>query len=275
MSAQLVSVTPESFTCDVVLDCDVVTELQLKNLTTSNVAFKIKTTAPQLYQVNPITGVLPPSSMVPVIIMLKRLSRYPDRNNPKEIKHKFLVQTAIYDTADVSLADFWAAKEAQHKPKEGNPAYLDSRVNCQLIIPDTNAPAAADTAALAANTDDASTLRSLLEERRQEYQGLMDYSITQSTNIRQLEAKVTQLESERASLLTSQDALTARIESLRARVAEHDQEREAAAKARSDAALSSGKPLTPAERLTAPVSIVAWQAIAAVVGAFVIGAVLF
>jgi septal ring factor EnvC (AmiA/AmiB activator) len=103
----------------------------------------------------------------------------------------------------------------------------------------------------------------------------MDYSITQSTNIRQLEAKVTQLESERASLLTSQDALTARIESLRARVAEHDQEREAAAKARSDAALSSGKPLTPAERLTAPVSIVAWQAIAAVVGAFVIGAVLF
>jgi hypothetical protein len=75
--------------------------------------------------------------MVPVIIMLKRLSRYPDRNNPKEIKHKFLVQTAIYDTADVSLADFWAAKEAQHKPKEGNPAYLDSRVNCQLIIPDT------------------------------------------------------------------------------------------------------------------------------------------
>mgnify|MGYP001059182963 CR=1 FL=1 len=233
-----------------------------------------------LYQVNPIVGVIPPGSVEPVVVMLKRMSSYPDRSDPRKLKHKFLIQTAVYDTDSVPLIDFWHQKEAEHKAGgETAPAYLEKRIVCELAIPEEPASAAApanSSSSAAASSEEVAALTRKLEERQTEYQGLMDYSIRQSTTIRQLEQRAAQLEAERTTLMGTQDTLTARNESLRARVAEFEKAQEREVKARADASAKAAAPKSIAERLQAPAdALLLWQVLAAVVLAFIIAAVLF
>lgn len=78
----------------------------------SNVAYKIKTTAPKLFVVKPIQGILGPGRTVQIEIQLqmKELS-----SNNEITKHKFMVMgtpTDLQCSESFNLGKFWEQKTA-------------------------------------------------------------------------------------------------------------------------------------------------------------------
>ena len=102
-SKPILEITPHEIAINVVLDKEIIVEIKLRNLTRQQVAFKIKTTAPEKYQVRPIQSVVGPEATETCIIVMKARQDYPDFNNPKEVKHKFLIQSVLYDGPEADL----------------------------------------------------------------------------------------------------------------------------------------------------------------------------
>ena len=86
--------------------------LELSNILDSNLAYKIKTTAPKLFVVKPIQGILAAGRTVTVEILLQ----LKELGNVNEVhKHKFMVQATPCDlqaSETFKLTKLWEEKAA-------------------------------------------------------------------------------------------------------------------------------------------------------------------
>ncbi|KAL0094723.1 PapD-like protein [Phycomyces blakesleeanus] len=89
--------------------------LRLYNPGTSDVAFKVKTTAPRQYCVRPNAGLIKPQATMEVQVMFQPLPEEPPIGF--KCKDKFLVQSVqVSDhSEDIALPDLWANVEATNK----------------------------------------------------------------------------------------------------------------------------------------------------------------
>ena len=82
------------------------TNIFLKNSSDSNIAFKVKTTAPKAYFVRPNQGVLAPGEQKEINVIMQAVDSHPGPTN-----HKFLVQHSITSLTPSSqtseLTKFW------------------------------------------------------------------------------------------------------------------------------------------------------------------------
>jgi len=78
--------------------------LKLTNPTGSNVAFKVKTTAPKSYLVRPSSGTLRPNDSQDVQIILQ-----PSQNDGAANSHRFLVQASKVTSAEPVSREQWAS----------------------------------------------------------------------------------------------------------------------------------------------------------------------
>lgn len=194
-----VEITPAGLVINVVLDKDIGTELALKNITNKPIAFKVKTTAPERYQVRPIQGIIPPNATETCFIVMKAMSAYPDFDNPKDVKHKFLVQTVEVPAEGVTdLQAFWKETEAKQKAGNGAVFYLDQRITCKLR-PQPEAAINEKPQQVGAVED---------------YRGLFAFSTEQTARIQQLTAIKEQLTEELKSVNQTKSQLETRISAL-------------------------------------------------------------
>ena len=81
----------------------------------SNIAYKIKTTAPKIFVVKPIQGVIPPNITAACKVQLLVTSN-PDK---EVIKNKFLIQSAVTDlrpTDSQLISGFWEYQKKEPSP---------------------------------------------------------------------------------------------------------------------------------------------------------------
>mmetsp|Transcript_49634 Transcript_49634/g.91625 ORF Transcript_49634/g.91625 Transcript_49634/m.91625 type:complete len:222 (+) Transcript_49634:90-755(+) len=88
--------------------------LKLTNLSSGNVAFKVKTTAPKSYLVRPSSGTLRSRETQEVQIILQ-----PQGSDGSANSHRFLVQAVTVQTSDAVTRDDWNSfpKETIHETK--------------------------------------------------------------------------------------------------------------------------------------------------------------
>lgn len=79
--------------------------LKLENLSNTNVAFKVKTTALKAYLVRPSSHVLKPGESIDVQVMLQRLGA----DVPQNYQHRFLVQALTTTSDTIESRDQWFA----------------------------------------------------------------------------------------------------------------------------------------------------------------------
>ncbi|KAF7457054.1 MSP (Major sperm protein) domain-containing protein [Cryptosporidium felis] len=103
--ARLVRVHPEkALEFPLVLYSSVTTPLVLENVTSSTVAFKIKTTAPRGYLVRPSSGLIQAGQSKEIQVILQPLQSV-EQASPS---HRFLIQTTACDSSIEQLTkDFW------------------------------------------------------------------------------------------------------------------------------------------------------------------------
>lgn len=103
--AKLVRVHPEkALEFPLVLYSSVTTPLILENITSSTVAFKIKTTAPRGYLVRPSSGLIQAGQSKEIQVILQPLQSV-EQASPS---HRFLIQTTTCDSSIQQLTkDFW------------------------------------------------------------------------------------------------------------------------------------------------------------------------
>lgn len=86
--------------------------LEITNNSNQNAAYKIKTTAPRLFVVKPIQGIIAPGRTIAVDIQLQVVQM---KSIADVIKHKFMVQatpTELQSSENYKLSQFWEAKGA-------------------------------------------------------------------------------------------------------------------------------------------------------------------
>ncbi|KRZ68577.1 Vesicle-associated membrane protein-associated protein B, partial [Trichinella papuae] len=99
----------------------VTTSLQLTNPTDKTVCFKVKTTAPKQYYVRPNSGIILSKKTVNISIMLQPLLH----DNPAELRHKFMVQSAFMPDSGCNLETIWKSV-----PDGG---FMDSKLRAVLL----------------------------------------------------------------------------------------------------------------------------------------------
>ena len=67
--------------------------IEIKNISKKNIAYKIKTTAPKLFVVKPISGVVPPKMVAACKVQLL-VTKTPDK---QAAKNKFMIQVVETD----------------------------------------------------------------------------------------------------------------------------------------------------------------------------------
>jgi len=103
--SQLLQLTPAkeiSFSGTNFADTTHPTVLRLENISRTNVAFKVKTTALKAFLVNPSSSILEPGKSVDVQIMLQRLPEVPPNH-----KHRFLVQAVGTEETSLEGREAW------------------------------------------------------------------------------------------------------------------------------------------------------------------------
>ncbi|KAJ1613054.1 vesicle-associated membrane protein [Cryptosporidium canis] len=103
--AKLVKVHPEkALEFPLVLYSSITTPLIIENITSSTVAFKIKTTAPRGYLVRPSSGLIQSGQTKEIQVILQPLQSV-EQASPS---HRFLIQTTTFDSSMEQLTkDFW------------------------------------------------------------------------------------------------------------------------------------------------------------------------
>ncbi|KRY29822.1 Vesicle-associated membrane protein-associated protein B [Trichinella spiralis] len=99
----------------------VTTTLQLTNPTDKTVCFKVKTTAPKQYYVRPNSGIVLSKKTINISIMLQPLLH----DNPAELRHKFMVQSAFMPESGCNLETIWKSV-----PDGG---FMDSKLRAVLL----------------------------------------------------------------------------------------------------------------------------------------------
>eukprot|EP00461_Guttulinopsis_vulgaris_P004771 UN04773 len=191
----VLKIEPDELKIPLRVNSDVVVELKLQNITNDRVAYKIKTTAPDKYQVRPIQAIVEPNTTSTCMIVMKSIEKLPPLDDAKNLKHKFLVQSAAIPTdatfAPEQLPEYW--KELELKKKEGTTHYHDARIVSVLQPPDPNEPCTS-----------CPDLNKRLEQKVNEFNGLMEFSVKQSQQIKtytqQLQAKDKEMEKLRATI---------------------------------------------------------------------------
>ncbi len=114
----IVSVSPSTLRFNVELDKDLTKDLMIENKSSQTIAYKVKTTAPDRYQVRPIQALLAPGGKASCLIVMKKFAVMPDPSNPKEVRHKFLVQACLCDetVTDLVCCCSAAPRSALHAP---------------------------------------------------------------------------------------------------------------------------------------------------------------
>ena len=117
MNSLLLLIDPEDvLTFEFVPGVTIKSGLRLKNLSATNVAFKVKTTAPKTYLVRPSQGVIGSHQTENLTIIMNPLDEHPG-----EVSHKFLVQaceTSLLpgeSSAQVIQDEFGHASDVQSK----------------------------------------------------------------------------------------------------------------------------------------------------------------
>jgi hypothetical protein len=100
----LITVSPEEIVFPNVLNQEAVFILKVSNVSSSAVAFKVKTTAPKNYLVKPSAGAIPASGSIEVKITLNKQTTDPSVNNDR-----FLVQAVKSPSGKELTKEEWAA----------------------------------------------------------------------------------------------------------------------------------------------------------------------
>lgn len=201
-----VEISPPAMFINVVVGKDIGTELTLQNVTDKPVSFKVKTTAPDRYQVRPIQGLIAPHEKVVCFIVMKSMEQLPNFDNPKEVKHKFLVQTVqLPEGAKIDdLQAFWKETELKQRENGGSGYYLDQRISCKLRLPPANASSAPAAAPKSENN----------AVEANDYEGLMNFSTEQNKRINELTVWKEQLVEELKTVNQAKSQLETRLAAL-------------------------------------------------------------
>ncbi|KAF4380116.1 hypothetical protein F8388_018240 [Cannabis sativa] len=96
MERKLVQVSDQEVRIDFALNCKCRANVRLTSLcATSPVAFKIQTSSPQKFMVNPPTGLIPPLSYATFQVILKPQTQLP-HSYPRSPSDRFLIKTALF-----------------------------------------------------------------------------------------------------------------------------------------------------------------------------------
>ncbi len=100
----LVSVSPEEIVFPSVINQEAVFLLKVKNITSTPIAFKVKTTAPKNYLVKPSAGTIPGNGTSEIKITLNKQATEPTSNSDR-----FLVQAVKTEGGKELTKEEWAA----------------------------------------------------------------------------------------------------------------------------------------------------------------------
>jgi DNA-directed RNA polymerase I, II, and III subunit RPABC2 len=100
----LVTVSPEEIVFPNVLNQEAVFILKVSNVSSSPVAFKVKTTAPKNYLVKPSAGAIPANGSIDIRITLNKQTTDPSANNDR-----FLVQAVKAPNGKELTKEEWSA----------------------------------------------------------------------------------------------------------------------------------------------------------------------
>ena len=181
----ILEITPGDIKLTLQLNKDQLFELKLRNLTTSNVAYKIKTTAPERYQVRPIQSFIQPLETATCVVALKSITQYPAPDDVKALKHKFLVQSVIYD-GETEISQYWKNVETSAKA-QGQQLYHDHRISCTLVVP---------SATEETENSQLKEVQDRLQQKEQEFQGLMELTLRTTNQVKTLQAQLQQKDKE-------------------------------------------------------------------------------
>ena len=211
---KLVDISPAAMVINVVAGKDIATELSLKNITNRPIAFKVKTTAPERYQVRPIQGIIEANSVVTCFIVMKAMQALPDFENPKETKHKFLVQTVEVPEGGVEdLTSYWKETEAKQKALGGSGIYLDQRIVCKLRPAHDDARAAAPSAAPTAVPTDYDSLFAFSTEQSNTIKKYINIKEQLTEEVKALNQTKAQLETRLSAAMAENSDFKSKINS--------------------------------------------------------------
>lgn len=92
--------------------------IKLRALSTSSVAFRVRTNRPRSYTATPSHGTIPANESMTVVIVNKL-------NGPPNSKDKFLIESfPIADDAEITLG-IWKDLQMAHDPKNGKPSFFE------------------------------------------------------------------------------------------------------------------------------------------------------
>jgi len=255
----ILEITPGDIKINLIQGKDHIVELKLKNLTNRQVAFKVKTTAPDKFQIRPIQAMIAGRQTSTCMIVLKAMSPLPDPTDLKNLKHKILIHS-VYHDEKTEIGAFWKLVESV-KVVDGKPTYHDQRIVCTLIVPTkataatASAPTIVQTAVTPVATSSFNAVLSKcqqdLADKKQEFDGLMDFTLKQNNQIKTLTMQLQQKTDESEQLKRSVSQLE-----------------------KNTATAASVNATTPAnDNQTTPISswILQWTVLAAFVAGFVCG----
>ena len=156
--------------------------LKLSNTGRELVAFKVKTTAPNSYFVKPKAGVILPGSSQDIQVTLQ-----PQTNDPRENTDRFLVQSAVCQTAEGLNKDEWA--------KLDKFAVNEQRLQVAFREPGTKASSAAAATSYAASAPSSKAgpvdKNISIDDLRAKYDQLVHYTHKLESDKATLEARST------------------------------------------------------------------------------------
>lgn len=103
----------------------------------------------------------------------------------KQLKHKFLIQSIIHD-GETEISQYWKNVETAGKA-QGQQVYHDHRISCTLAVPSP---------AEEANNNQLKEVTEKLQQKEQEFQGLMELTLRTTNQVKTLQAQLQQKDKE-------------------------------------------------------------------------------
>jgi len=214
-----VRVEPSSLRIELMLNKRCQKTLQIHNVSQKLLAYKVKTTSTERYCVGNNHGIIKPGGVGEVKILVEAMTSLPET----DAKDKFLVMHMPVDQPPADLAQLWKEMERKNKERKGY-YYHSQKIRCRLSLPvshknpmqdenlklaenfstNTNPPAyeqgkgkgyeeiaTRDTA----TRQDARMIENELQQKRDDYEELMTYTVKLSNENHELKKKLAQLQS--------------------------------------------------------------------------------
>lgn len=176
IQSPILEISPSQIIRDLVLKQESVFEIRLQNLTNNPVSFKVKTTTPDRCQVRPILNTIAPNGTSKCTVVMAPFDTLPDPDD-KRLCHKFLFLSIPLPPGTTDIATMWRSAEAHHRATNET-IFYDQRVYCNFRFPSTDAQATESARFAALETD--------LNEKKKQFDSLMEFSIKQNSQMRTL-----------------------------------------------------------------------------------------